>query len=142
MNIHVTKEQYETLLKLVQYGYWVASSDQETHEAQEFGEMEQYILSLAKDFGFDGVEWDEEYNLYDVTATCKNDIQQVIDQYEEMVFKDKLAYYLARRDLAREMTEHVYDEERAFERIVELEEEYHLHLEKHGVDHLQIDKTK
>ena len=34
MNINFTKEQYETLLKMVQLGFWVTSSNEDTGDQQ------------------------------------------------------------------------------------------------------------
>ena len=52
MKINFTNNQYNTLIKLVQYGYWIAS-DMEKNE--EFSEIEQYMNSFAKDFGVKGI---------------------------------------------------------------------------------------
>ena len=141
MKINITKKQYETLLKMVQYGFWVTSAkDEDPHQRDEFSEMEQYLMSFAKDFDFEGVEYDSQYQVYDLTVEQEEEIHQVIDQYEDMVLWDKLAYYLARRDFAAELTEQELSEEEAFNRLIELEEEYHLHFEKHGLQHIKIEK--
>ena len=58
---------------------------------------------------------------------------QVIDEYEDMVFWDKLAYYLARRDFKAEMTRQPLEEDAAFQRLLEIEEEYHQYFEKHSL---------
>lgn len=137
MKINLTKNQYETLIKLVQYGYWI-TSDMENNE--QFSEVEQYLNSLAKDYGVKGIEFVEEYGIYDVSRELEEEIHKVIDEYEEGVFLDKLAYHMARKEFAKESNLKEFNQEEAFLRILELEEKYHLYIEENGLDHLKIEK--
>lgn len=137
MKINLTKNQYETLIKLVQYGYWI-TSDMENNE--QFSEVEQYLNSLAKDYGVKGIEFVEEYGIYDVSRELEEEIHKVIDEYEEGVFLDKLAYHMARKEFAKESSLKEFNQEEAFLRILELEEKYHLYIEENGLDHLKIEK--
>lgn len=137
MKINFTKKQYETLFKMVQYGYWVAS---DTENNKEFREMEQYLNSFAKDFGMEGVQYVKEYEIYDLSRELEDQLHEVIDEYEEGVFRDKLAYHMARKEFAEESDNHEYNQEKAFKRIMELEEKYHLHIEKEGLQKLKIEE--
>ncbi|MEY9867725.1 hypothetical protein ABIE66_003104 [Peribacillus sp. B2I2] len=137
MKINFTKKQYETLFKMVQYGYWVAS---DTENNKEFSEMEQYLNSFAKDFGMEGVQYVKEYEIYDLSKELEDQLHEVIDEYEEGVFRDKLAYHMARKEFAEESENHEYTQEKAFIRIMELEEKYHLHIEKEGLRKLKIEE--
>ncbi|WP_375089102.1 hypothetical protein ACDZ29_25320 [Peribacillus sp. RS7] len=137
MKINFTKKQYETLFKMVQYGYWVAS---DTENNKEFSEMEQYLNSFAKDFGMEGVQYVKEYEIYDLSRELEDQLHEVIDEYEEGVFRDKLAYHMARKEFAEESENHEYNQEKAFIRIMELEEKYHLHIEKEGLRKLKIEE--
>ncbi|MBT2648667.1 hypothetical protein J7E52_18510 [Bacillus sp. ISL-34] len=136
MKINFTKKQYETLFKMVQYGYWVASDTEVNKE--EFSEMEQYLNSFAKDFGMEGVQFVKEYGIFDLSRELEDQLHEVIDEYEEGVFRDKLAYHMARKEFAEESENHEYNQEEAFKRIMELEEKYHLHIEEHGLGNLKI----
>lgn len=98
MKINFTKKQFETLFKMVQYGYWVAS---DTENNKEFSEVEQYLNSFAKDFGMEGVQFLKEYEIYDLSRELEDQLHEVIDEYEEGVFRDKLAYHLARKSLPK-----------------------------------------
>ncbi|WP_434167103.1 hypothetical protein [Peribacillus frigoritolerans] len=138
MKINFTKKQYETLFKMVQYGYWVASDIEDNKE--EFSEMEQYINSFAKEFGVEGVQFVKEYEIYDLTRELEDQLQTVINEYEEGVFRDKLAYHLARKEFAEESENHEYNQEEAFIRIMELEEKYHLHIEERGLGKLKMEE--
>lgn len=137
MKINFTKKQYETLFKMVQYGYWVAS---DTEDNQEFSEMEQYINSFAKDFGMEGVQFIKDYEMYDLSRELEDQLHTVINEYEDGVFRDKLAYHLARKEFAEDSENHEYNQEEAFKRIMELEEKYHLHIEEHGLGKLKIEE--
>ena len=137
MKINFTKKQYDTLIKLVQYGYWI-TSDMKKNE--EFSELEQYLSSFAKDFGMKGIEFVEEYGIYDVSRELEEEIHEVIDEYEEGVFLDKLAYHMARKEFAKESKLKEYNQEEAFLRVLELEEKYHQYIEENGLEHLKMEK--
>lgn len=137
MKINFTKNQYDTLIKLVQYGYWV-TSDSENNE--KFSELEQYLNSHAKDFDVKGIEYVEEYGIYDISRELEGEIHEVIDKYEESVFLDKLAYHMARKEFAKESKLKEFNQEEAFLRVLELEEKYHLYIEENGLEHLKIEK--
>ena len=137
MKINFTKSQYDTLIKLVQYGYWI-TSDSENNE--KFSELEQYLNSHAKDFDVKGIEYVEEYGIYDLSRELEGEIHEVIDKYEEGVFLDKLAYHMARKEFAKESQLKEYNQEEAFLRVLELEEKYHLYIEENGLEHLKIEK--
>ncbi|MFJ7847817.1 hypothetical protein ACIQZM_04795 [Peribacillus sp. NPDC097206] len=137
MKINFTNNQYNTLIKLVQYGYWIAS-DMEKNE--EFSELEQYLNSYAKDFGVKGIEYIEEYGIYDVSRELEEKIQEVINEYEDGVFLDKIAYHMARNEFVKESKLKNFSQEEAFLRVLELEEKYHLYIEENGLEHLKIEK--
>ena len=137
MKINFSKKQYDTLIKLVQYGYWI-TSDSENNE--KFSELEQYLNSYAKDFDVKGIEYVEEYGIYDISRELEGEIHEVIDEYEEGVFLDKLAYHMARKEFAKESKLKEFNQEEAFLRVLELEEKYHLYIEENGLEHLKIEK--
>lgn len=138
MQINFTKKQYETLLKLIEYGQWITSSQEVVGE--DYNEMEQYILSYAKEFHFEGVRFNKESQVYDLMAESKKEMDQVINEYEDMVFWDKLAYYLARRDFSKESSNKEYSQEEVFQRLLELEDKYHIHFENHGLRYVKIEE--
>ncbi|MGG4268360.1 hypothetical protein [Peribacillus simplex] len=136
MKINFTKKQFETLFKMVQYGYWVAS---DTENNKEFSEVEQYLNSFAKDFGMEGVKYVKEYEIYDLSRELEDQLHEVIDEYEEGVFRDKLAYHMARKEFVEESQNHEYNQEEAFRRIMELEEKYHMRIEEQGLRKLKLE---
>lgn len=140
MKINFTKQQYDTLLEMVQLGYFITFSNEATANDSKYVEMEQYLLSFAEDFNHEGVLYDSQDKMYSISVEHEQEIQQIIDEYEDMVFWDKLVYYLARRDFTKEMTEQPVEDEAALQHLIEMEDKYHKHFEKHGVKYLMIDK--
>ena len=140
MKINFSKQQFDTLLEMMELGYLVTSSNDQTGNESKFIEMEQYLMSFAKDFEVEDVLYDSQNQLYGLTAEREQEIQRVINEYEDLVFWDKLVYYLARRDFTNEMTAKPLDEETAFQRLIEIQEKYHHYFEKHGIQYLKIEK--
>jgi hypothetical protein len=117
MKIELTKSQYETLLKTVYLANWVASaaSEEEGHEYEDF---EQYVLSLAKDFGFEGYAgYDDKEEAYYPTEEFedKTGIIDVVGDYNMHTVWEEMVLSLARRDLVaqhgEEKVQEMSDEE-------------------------------
>ncbi len=107
MKIDITKEQYETLMKTVYLANWMAGSAQDEPD-QEFEGFEQYVLSLAKDFGLDAYSaFDEEGKLYYPTEEFeeKTGIVDTIGNYNMYAVWEEMVLSLSRRDLMAEFGE-------------------------------------
>lgn len=139
MEISLTKKQYETLIKVVECGYWVSLTDDNMEQTDEFMELEQYILSFANDFEIEGISFDAVGQVYELSKEQEQAVQQLINQYEDMVFWDRLAYEFALRDLQAEMAEKAYSEAEMFQRKVELEDYYHDYFEKNKLNKVFIE---
>ncbi len=86
MNIELTKKQYRTLLTMLYCGEWVLNSfkTKEDKIYKETDEIEQYIFSLAKKYGFgEWIEYDESLDKYFPTALMESDLHQFIDKYKQ-----------------------------------------------------------
>jgi hypothetical protein len=140
MKIDFSKQQYELLIKLIEYGMWVVDSENPDSPNEEYREVEQTILAYSKDFQSGNIIHNEEHNLLEPAPVLQNHIFQVLDSYEDMVFWDKFVYYMARKDIEIENLTHDYNEEQYMERLMELEEQYHQHFESHGVAKVKIDE--
>lgn len=111
MKIEITKEQYEQMLKVVYLGSWVATLPHEEADS-DLEAIEQYVLSLAKDFGFENfVGYDENSKEYFPTEEFeqKTDVIDLIRDYNTYVIFQELMLTLARRDLIREHGEEAVD---------------------------------
>jgi len=83
MEIKITKEQYENLIKIVYLGNWMINSVRlEDERIKKYDDIEQYIFSFAKNFGLERyVEFDQKYNQFFPTREFEED--QELEQYEE-----------------------------------------------------------
>ena len=148
MEIKLTKEQYENLLKLVYLGNWMINAIRSGAEGDErikkYDEIEQYIFSFAKEAGLEKyIEFDKRYNKFFPTREFDEDpeIEQYLEDYDNEVFWQELADRLGTRDFIRkygkEAIEKMDQEERFLkeqEFIIKYEEEF----EKNGLANLEI----
>ncbi|OPY77231.1 MAG: hypothetical protein A4E65_02829 [Syntrophorhabdus sp. PtaU1.Bin153] len=103
MNIDLTVEQYVRLLKMLYLGTWMTDAFN-AEPSGEFDDLEQYMLSLAKEAGLDGhVAYDEEKKTYSYTGEFEksSNVTQIINQYDEDVFWYELTHRMAKRDFVR-----------------------------------------
>jgi len=108
MEIKLTKEQYENLLKIVYLGNWminaIRSGNEEDEQIEKYNEIEQYIFSFAKDAGLEKyIEFDEKYNQFFPTVDLEQDeeIERYLQDYNDEIFWDELADRLGTRDFIR-----------------------------------------
>jgi len=86
MNIDFTKDQYQTLLKLMYCGEWVLNSykTSEDKTQRETDKFEQYIFSFAKGYGLEKwVELDEESGLFFPTYIMEDEFHEFVDKYNQ-----------------------------------------------------------
>ncbi len=106
MKIEFTPEQYETLLKSIAISSWMINAFNEgDEESNSYAELEQYILSLAKDFGKqEFVDYDAADDVYFPTRKFEDqtDIFDIISDYDNELFWDELIHRMARRDFLQE----------------------------------------
>jgi hypothetical protein len=150
MEIKLTNEQYENLLKIVYLGNWminaIRSGNEGDEQIEKYNEIEQHIFSFAKDAGLEKyIEFDEKYNQFFPTVELEEDseIQKYLEDYNDEIFWQELADKLGTRDFIRkygiEAIEKMDPEERFLkhqEFIIKYEEEF----EKNGIENLEIVK--
>jgi hypothetical protein len=107
MKIDITKEEYRALLDVFHIADWVlhAYKTEEGTETGEYRALEQKILSLAADMGFDHlVEFDADTGKYFPTREYEDTsaVMDAIVDYDNECFWDELIERLASRDLIRQ----------------------------------------
>lgn len=107
MKIHFTKKEYRLLLDYIAIGQWVMHAYDTTagEDATEHDQLEQKILSLAKDFGWEKlVQHDSSAKKYYPTREYEmaEDVITFLEEYDDEVFWDELCSRLASRDLLQE----------------------------------------
>jgi hypothetical protein len=147
MKIELTQEQYEALLKIVYLGSWMASSTKDEPE-MEYENIEQYVLSLAKDFKMEKfVGFDKKMKSYYPTEEFENatDVVEQIDAYNEYTVWEALVLFLSRRDLVKkygpEKVDKMADEE-VLEKEYPFIQKYEDEFREYGFDNLYVKPKK
>lgn len=144
MNITFTKEQYETLLKMVYLGHWMANVWGEDQEKKEYSEMLSYILGFAKEFelehlaGLDG-ETGEYYPAADLEED--EELNEIIDWYDDNAFLDKLIHNLAGRDMLEKHGEKAIrdmPDDKFFKEEALFVQKYQSEFAKNGIKNLMV----
>jgi hypothetical protein len=101
MEIHFTKRQFETLMRLVYLGNWVVNGYRAEAPDEETNALENAVYSKARDFGLGRlVDFDEDLGQYFPSAAAEEEWDSALDDYRNDLFWDELEYRMADRDLA------------------------------------------
>jgi hypothetical protein len=141
MKIDLNKEQYISLMKLIYLGEYMANgmkTDEDFYE--EFAEIEQYVYSLAKDFGCeDLIQKDQDG--YFPKPLFEEDMEEIISEYEEDFFSDTLVHHLANKDLMNSLDSDTIDS-MSFDEIIEQErpfvEKYNEEITQNGLKNIGL----
>ncbi|WP_102262895.1 hypothetical protein [Mesobacillus jeotgali] len=139
MRIDLSREQYLTLVKLLQLGNWPLGLTEANQELVSKAEdLEQYIFSLSRDFeAGDGIYYDEEEEYYYLSEGLRDTVEAIIDEYEEDVFWDQLTHKLATIDLKREVNINASIEQK-INRLFQLKARYEKYFLENGLDKIDI----
>lgn len=148
MEIKLTKEQYENLIKLVYLGNWMVNAIRSGAPGDErikkYDEIEQYIFSFAKDAGLEKyIEFDKEFNQFFPTREFEEDpeLEQYRQDYDNEIFWQELADRLGSRDFLRQYGEETIKKMSQKERFLKEQEfiiKYEEEFEKNGLNNLEI----
>jgi len=148
MEIKLTREQYENLLKLIYLGNWMINAIRSGAEGDErikkYDEIEQYIFSFAKEAGLEKyIKFDKECNEFFPTwkFEFETDIEQYRQEHDNEIFWDELTYRLARRDFIKQYGEEVIkkmDQKERLEKEQPFIEKYEKEFEENGLENLEI----
>ncbi|WP_079509112.1 hypothetical protein [Mesobacillus jeotgali] len=139
MKIDLSKDQYLTLVKLLQLGNWPLGLTEVNNELVKKAEdLEQYIFALARDFeAAEEIYYDKEEEYYYLSDRLKETVESIIDEYEEDVFWDQLTHKLATIDLKREVDINTSIEEK-INRLFQLKARYEKYFLENGLDKMDI----
>lgn len=147
MEIKLTKEQYEDLVKVVYLGSWMINSFRTDDEIKKYEELEQHILSYSKDFDLQkSIVYDDKLARFFPTREFEEgEVDQYIDDYNDYNFWDELIYRLARRDFVKKYGESKIKKmsiEERFEKEDPFIEMYESEVENYGIERLEIKGEK
>jgi hypothetical protein len=141
MEISLTQDQYENLIKLVFLGSWLVNSFR-TDRITDFDELENHIYSYAKDSGLQRcVAYDEATKEYTPSDALEESVASYIEEYDEDSFWDELVRSLGQRDFIRQYGQAAIQKMK-FEEMLEKEDpfiqKYAQEFEKNGLQHLGL----
>lgn len=147
MNIELSIEQYEALLKLVFIGDWVVGFndlDSATTSENRMSEVAQWIYSHAEEAGL-GNFVSQDANSDSLTLNREfeetSGIMELMEFYEEEIFWEETIHRLAHRDFYRHYGDTAVSE-MAIEERIEKEtpfiEKYATEFNENGIENLKI----
>lgn len=149
MKINFTKKQYETLMKIVYLGNWLANanrngSDEDPHK-EEYEKIEDYIFSFAKEFGLDEfIDHEERYgDRYYPTRKFEEetDVRELIEEYDSESFWDEAVERFGDRDFLRKHSRKAIekmDRDERFIKVMDCQEKYEREFRENGIERMEI----
>lgn len=146
MNIDISKEQYDDLLRAVYMADWMANAicSEDAEKDRGIKDIRNHIFSFAKEAGLEKfVEYDPEYREWYAALALDDDerVRDLIHRYEDHVFWEEAVDRFGERDFF----ERYSDEERAkmgqkdrMRKVWECEETWGNEFEKYGLDRLRV----
>lgn len=127
MNVPISKNEYKTLLEMLEIAGWVLSAHktEDDPRTKKFRDMEQKFFALGEGMGVaDFFEYDPDTKAYMPTVIYDEtiDVFDYIDEYDDDTFWDELGDRLAYRDLVRQVGEDAFEKMDPSERFSKIEE--------------------
>lgn len=148
MKINLNKEQYKALIRAVDVGGFIYGVMGDTvdekykKQSKENDDLLDYILQYAEEYG--QAEFVEKFNNQNILSDdFSNEILDDVTEYEEYSFWDNLARKLAIKELHEKYNSkerEAMSEDDFLRKGWELEEKYHIFLEKKGMMGIEIKK--
>jgi len=144
MEITLTKEQYETLIKLVYLGNWMVNAHRaEDDRLEKFDDLESYVLSFAQHEGLDNcADYDEDADRYYLSREFEeSQVMPYLDEYDRDTFWEELIDNLSYRDFFNaygEIAVRRMTQEEGFSALQTFVQKYEKEFETHGTDNLVI----
>ena len=147
MKINFTKKQFETLIKTVYLGNWVANSTRSGAKddkfVKEYQDFEQYIYSFAQQFDLGNLveREDGDEKFFPTKELEEGKVRNLIDYYDEEIFWEELINRLGERDFEREYgLENI--KKMSFEERIKKDHhffgKYYEEIGKNGLENLEI----
>jgi tRNA(Ile)-lysidine synthase TilS/MesJ len=151
IKIGFTKKQFEVLLKLVYLGNWMANANRngtlKDPMKKEYEEIENYIFSFTKQFGFDEYVDDADAEKGEFYPTRKfeeeTDVHQLHEEYDEATFWDEIVDRLGDRDFFRHYSKkeiRKMSRDERFKKLYEFIDKWADETGKYGIERLEIKK--
>lgn len=142
VQISLTKEQYRTLVEMVNCGEWMINATR-VDRLKKYEELEQYIYSFAKQAGLeDCIGYDDKFKMhFPLEEFEETTLLPLRDEYDQESFWDELIDQLGSRDLIRQYGADGFaklSNEERFAARDRVEEKYGREFEQNGVENLVL----
>lgn len=146
MNLELSIEQYEALMKLVFMGDWIvgfSDYDNPSPGDNRMSEVAQYIYSQAESVGLGHlVTYDQNTDTLMLTREFEESsgISDMMEYYEEETFWEELIHRLAHRDFHRHFGESAISSmaiEERIEKETPFVEKYSHEFNENGIENLK-----
>ena len=144
MKINITNKEYRTLVEALELASWVlhAHAEEERKETKRFRELEQNILSFAKDSGMKNeISYDPKLEEYLPTRQFEEQVLRYIDEYNEDTFWEELIDRLVKRDLMLQEGTEGYANlsfDQRFQKEDPIRLKYETEFENNGLDNVVV----
>lgn len=145
--ITLTGKQFIALLKVVYLGNWMVNAYRTEDMKKEYEGVEDYIFSLAPQFGLEKYMDHEtsDGDRYYPTSFFEEttDVRLLIEEYDEEMFWDELAESLGKRDFVKMYSRKEIEKmsrEKYFDKLYEHIDNYIEEFEKFGLQRIRIQK--
>jgi len=138
-SVHLTTDQFKTLLKLVYLGEWVVNAHKVERD-EEFDELTKHLFSLTKDFNIPDISLEEDPQ-YPCADYENGEVRDYIDEYNELTFWDELTQRLTDKLFTERYTpeqRQSMDRSTRSQTLCRLEEEVNTFLKTTGINQIVI----
>lgn len=147
VKIEFTEKQFKALLKLSYLGnYMINGIRTKPNRLKEFDELAERIYSFAHKAGCsEYIEYDKEDKTSRPDAKLEEEVDDLIEDYDDNVFWEELILRLSQRDLRREYGKEAVEKMELRERLqkqTELEKVYLEEFEENGIENLELRKKE
>jgi len=142
MKIELSRDEYLNLVKLVYLGNWVVNAIRTEDFDTGANEIEQKILSYAKDQNYENLaDYISDDNMFYPSVELEQLVSKDLDAYDDENFWNSLSNHLGTRDFiqlySQEEIEAMTDHERVTKQF-ECSDKYEDEFYNNGIERLQI----
>ena len=144
ISMEFSKDQFKDLLKLVHLGNWVANGTRsQENQIAGFLDIQDRLISEAHTQGLsDMVDYDQKEDECFPTEVFEDEMDDLIDEYEDQVFWQDLIIRMTHRDFVAAHGEDSLEKLPLAERekkLSPIEKKYQDEFFSNGVDNLKIE---
>ena len=137
MKLELTTKQFRRLLDMAYIGNWILNSTRGDDRFKDYDDVESLLFAKAREEGMGVLAEDWQGEVVPSRAFAEGGIHEAIMEYENNVFFDILAEYLARRDM-----EDASIDQNNYEELSSRIDAYIAEFEQHGTDNILVDSDQ